>query len=563
MKKLFAVVAIIFPLLTPVISFGQDPSRNQSLESRVDSIFSRYARNDAPGCAVAVVKAGKILYAKGYGMADVGQGIPVTPQTNFIVASTSKSFTALAVLLLVNEGKLKLDDDIRKYVSEVPDFGHTITIRMLLNHTSGLRELGNLFYFSGWRTTDEQYKSDALEMISRQRALNHLPGAEFSYNSSGYTFLAMIVERVSGVSFRRFIIDRIFTPLGMTNSDVQEDIDQVIAKRATGYWGHAPANLRTARPPNSFPGPNGVVTSVEDLARWDANFYEHKVGTEALLNQMSTHSRLNDGSEFGYGMGFFIGTHHGRKMISHAGSDFGYKSDFIRFPAEQITVTVLCNAFDIAPTPLALQVADLYLPPAAEASSAAPPTPPGSPVPENATDLAGLYWDEKTMQGNRFFYEQGKLFLDGGGEGKFELRPLGNNAYRIMEAPRRFIFTFITRRDGTRAVLVDVEGSPVSERTRVAESKPQAAALQALAGSYYSPELDVTWKFVVRDGALVLERHRWKSSPLLPVYGNVFQAEGFVLAFLRDSRSGQLVLEITTERVRHLQFTRLATREQR
>src|SRR5215813_4909529 len=347
MKMFFATVATILLLLTPIVTRAQNAAGNEPLDARVDSIFSRYARSDAPGCAVSVVKAGRILYARGYGMADVAQSIPLTPQTPMIVASTSKQFTALAALLLVNDGKLRLDDDIRQYVPEVPDFGHTITIRMLLNHTSGLRELGNLFYFSGWRTTDEQYKSDALEMISRQRALNHLPGAEFSYNSSGYTFLAMIVERVSGVSFRRFIIDRIFTPLGMTNSDVQEDIDQVIPKRATGYWGHAPANLRTARPSNSFPGPNGVVTSLEDLARWDANFYEHKIGSEALLNQMSTPSRLNDGSEFGYGMGFFIGTHRGRRMISHAGSDFGYKADFIRFPAEQLTVIVLCNAFDI------------------------------------------------------------------------------------------------------------------------------------------------------------------------------------------------------------------------
>ena len=559
MRKLFAAVVIVFSMLAPIVSFGQDPSRNQSLEARVDSIFSRYARTDAPGCAVAVVKAGKILYAKGYGMADVAQGISLTPRTNFIVASTSKPFTALAVLLLVNESKLKLDDDIRKYLSEVPDFGHTITIRMLLNHTSGLRELGNLFYFSGWRNTDEQYKSDALEMIRRQRSLNHVPGDEFSYNSSGYTFLALIVERVSGVSFRRFVIDRIFTPLRMTDSEVQEDIDQVIPKRATGYWGHAPTKLLTARPSNSFAGPNGVVTSVEDLARWDANFYERKVGTEALLNQMSTPSRLNDGSEFGYGLGFFIGTHHGRRMVSHAGSDYGYKADFIRFPAEQITVTVLCNAFDIPPTPLALQVADLYLPPAAEASSAPQPAPPGSSVPESAADWAGLYWNERTMQGQRFFYEEGKLILDGGGEGKFELRPLGNNAYRLTAAPRRYILTFITRRDGSRGVLVDIEGSPTTELTRVTETKPDAAELQALAGSYYSTELDVTWKFVVRDGALVLERHRWKPSPLSPVYGTVFQAEGFVLAFRRDSRSRQMVLEITTERVRRLQFTRLAT----
>src|SRR6266581_8624989 len=298
MKSLFAILAVFFSLVSlAVIARGQEVVRDEQFAARVDSIFSQYARQDAPGCAVSVMKAGKILYARGYGMADVAHGIPLTPGTPVNVASTSKPFTALAVLLLESDGKLRLDDDVRRYVPEVPDFGHLITIRMLLNHTSGLRELANLFYFSGWRSSDEEYKSDVLAMISRQRALNHVPGAEFAYNSTGYTLLGLVVERVSGVSFRRFVIDRIFTPLGMTHSDVQEDVDQVVAHRATGYWGHDPANLRTARPSNSFAGPNGVVTSVEDLARWDANFYEHRVGTEELLNQMSTPGRLADGTE--------------------------------------------------------------------------------------------------------------------------------------------------------------------------------------------------------------------------------------------------------------------------
>jgi CubicO group peptidase (beta-lactamase class C family) len=558
MRAFFSTLAIFLSLTSAaVFARGQDAVRDEQLHAGVDSIFAPYARLDAPGCAVSVMKAGKIVYARGYGMADVALGVPLTPGTPMNVASTSKQFTALAVLLLEKEGKLRLDDDVRRYVPEVPDFGHTLTIRTLLNHTSGLRELGNLFYFSGWRISDEQYKSDALYMIQRQRALNHLPGAEFSYNSTGYTFLALIVERVSGVSFRRFVIDRIFTPLGMAHSDVQEDVDQVIPHRATGYWGHDPARLRTARASYSFAGHGGVVTSVEDLAKWDANFYELRVGTQDMLNQMSTPGRLVDGTEFGYGMGLFIGTHRGYKMISHAGSDYGNKTDFIRFPGEQLTVAVACNAFDIAPTPLALRVADLYLPRKDEPAVSTSPSLPGNSVPESAAAFAGLYWNEATMQGNRFFYEQGKLLLDGGGEGKFELRPLGNNAYRLIEAPRRFVFTFFTRRDGLRAVLVDVEGSPVHELRRVVDAKPNAAALRALAGTYYSPELDVSWTFVVRDGALVLERHRWKPSPLSPVYGNIFQTEGFVLAFRRDSGSRKLVLEITTERVRRLRFTRV------
>jgi hypothetical protein len=189
---------------------------------------------------------------------------------------------------------------------------------------------------------------------------------------------------------------------------------------------------------------------------------------------------------------------------------------------------------------------------------------PGNTVPESAAAFAGLYWNDATMQSNRFFYEQGKLLLDGGGEGRFELRALGNNAYRLMEAPRRFVFTFFTRRDGSRAVLVDVEGSPVQEKRRVEDTKPNVAALRPLEGRYFSPELDVTWTFVVRDGVLVLERHRMDPTPLSPVFGKIFHALNFfTLAFRRDSRTRTLVLEVSTERVRRVRFTRVLGRQRR
>ena len=562
MKTFFASLTIFCSLVPQaVVARGQDVVQDERPAARVDSIFSPYARPDAPGCAMSVMKAGKILYAQGYGMADVAHGIPLTSRTPLWAASASKQFTALAVLLLERDGKLRLDDDVRRYMPEVPDFGQPITIRMLLNHTSGLRDTWNLFNFAGWRNSDVETKADVLAMIGRQRAPNHLPGAEFSYNNTGYTLLAVVVERVSGISFRRFVIDRIFTPLGMAHSDVREDVGQVVAHLATGYWGHDPATLRTTRPPFSFAGPTGVVTSVEDLALWDANFSKPQVGTQALLDQMSTPGRLTDGSEFGYGMGLYIGTHRGHRMISHAGSDFGYKADIIRFPAEQLTVAVLCNAFDIAPTPLALRVADLYLPnaegPLQTQHKSDLPGVSGSPL--SPSELAGFYWNDTLVTGNRFFHEQGKLLLDGGGEGKFELRPLGNNTYRLREAPRRFLFIFFRRANSSLAVRVDVEGSPVTEKQKVPDTKRSPAELRALAGKYYSPELDAMWTFVVRDGSLVLERHRSEPSPLSPVFGDTFQTD-FVLAFRRDPRTRTLVLEVTTERVRRLRFTRVMNR---
>lgn len=502
------------------------------------------------------MRAGQVLYSRGYGMADVANGIPMTPKTALYIASASKQFTALAILLLEKDGKLDVDDNIRKYIPEVPNFGHPVTIRELLNHTSGLREVMNLLYMSGWRSSDTITKEDILDLISRQRELNHVPGAEFAYNNTGYILLTNVVEHVSGIPFRRFVSERIFQPLGMSHSQVRDEISQSVPNLAVGYWGHDPANLRTALPPYSFAGSTGVITTLEDLASWDRNFYEPSVGTSEQLNDMSTPGRLTDGTEFGYGMGLFIGSYRGQKMISHAGADPGYRSELIRFPEERISVAVMCNAFDIAPTPLALKVADIFLNRTRNPTSSASIPPTQSAPNQMVNSLAGLYFNDAVAQTRRFLNKQGKLMLDGGGEGFFELRVLGHNSYQLMAAPRRYVFTFVSR--GPFLVLQeDIEGSPRREYKRVIDTKPSLNMLRALEGSYYSPELDVIWKFVLRNGTLVLERHRMKPVTLSPLFGKVFQAQDFfVLDFRQDSRAVQLVY-ISTERARRLRFTRL------
>jgi CubicO group peptidase (beta-lactamase class C family) len=540
---------------------AESPANRDSIDGRIGAIFAPFARTDAPGCVVAVFRAGAVLYAGGFGMADVSHNIALTDTTRMAIASTSKQFTAMAVLFLEAEGKIRLDDDIRRYVPELPVFGRPITIRHLLNHTSGLRDYWNLFDMAGWRMSDVETQTDLLRLLHRQEVLNYPTGTEFLYNNTGYALLALLVERVSGITFRRFVTERVFAPLGMAHSDVREEVGQVVKGLSTGYWGHDPATLREARPPFSFAGPTGVVTTVRDLARWDANFYAPRVGTRALLDSMTTPQRLNDGTIIGYGMGLFIGTHRGRRMISHAGSDPGYKADFIRFPDDSLSVVVLCNAFDIAPTPLALQVADLYLPAAAGATTA-PPVSATQVVPDVSSripvkTLAGLYWDSTTGGLHRFFEENGQLVLDGGGEGRFPLAPLGNNAYRLTAAPRRFVFTFVQRSGVPIALKLDVEGSPLRTYARVPDAKRAATSLGALAGTYYSRELDVTWTFVLRAGKLVLQRPRVEPSPLTNLFGNVFQSEnGFVLEFSRDKSGKPVSVDVTTERVRRLRFTR-------
>ncbi len=549
-------------LLWGIGASAQSPASRDSIDRRIAAIFAPFARTDAPGCVVAVFRAGAVLYTGGFGMADVSHDIPLTDTTRMLIASTSKQFTAMAVLLLEAEGKIRLNDDIRRYIPELPVFGQPITIRHLLNHTSGLRDSWNLFDMAGWRTSDVETQADLLWLLHRQEGLNYPTGTEFLYNNTGYSLLALLVERVSGTTFRRFVTERVFGRLDMAHSDVKAEVGQVVKGLATGYWGHDPAALRVAQPPFSFTGPTGVVTTVRDLAWWDANFYTSRVGTRALLASMSTPQRLDDGTTIGYGMGLFIGTHRGRRVISHAGSDPGYKADFLRFPEDSLSVAVLCNAFDIAPTPLALQVADFYLPATARATTAPRDSAPEvTPAPDISSTipvrtLAGLYWNNTSGGLHRFFDEDGQLVLDGGGEGRFPLAPLGNNAYRLTAAPRRFVFTFEQRPGVPIAMEEDVEGSRVRTYARVPEAARAAAPLGRLAGTYYSRELDVTWTFGLNAGRLVLQRHRVEPDPLTNLFGSVFLSEnGFLLEFSRDKSGKPVSVDVTTERVRRLRFT--------
>jgi len=298
------------------------------------------------------------------GWPNVAHGIPLTPGTPVNVAST-RSNSQRSHVLPAGERTASCASTTTcgGMVPEVPDFGHPLTIRMLLNHHVRLRELANLFYAGRVAQLDVEYKSDVLAMDPRQRALNHLPGAEFATTAAGYTFLAIGVERPS----------RAYPPPFRHRPDIHATRDGALG-RAGGcrpgdsaprhcYWGHDPAK-RCAPRGHPLGSPAQRRRNLRRGSRAvDANFYEvPSRHSGAAETRWSTPGRLADGTEFGYGLGLSLDSHRGRKMISHAGSDYGYKADFVRFPAEQLTVAVLCNAFDIAPTPLALQVADLYLP---------------------------------------------------------------------------------------------------------------------------------------------------------------------------------------------------------
>lgn len=377
------------------------------LAARIDPIFAEWDRLDSPGCSVAVIREGRIDFERGYGMANLEHGIPNSPTTVFDIGSTSKQFTATCVALLAQDGRLSLDDDIRDFVPEIPDYGRKITIRHLLHHTSGLRDYLTLFALAGIATEDLTTDDDALSMLARQKELNFAPGEEHLYSNSGYFLLSVIVKRAAGRTLAELARERIFDPLRMSSTHIHDDHGRIVPRRATGYSKREKGGFAIDMSDFEQTGDGAVMTTVEDLALWDANFFEARVGGQALLDTLRTRGKLNDGRELDYALGLAISKYRGVPCESHGGSWAGYRAELLRFPRQRTSVIVLCNLGDMNPSRLARKVADVVLAnelgpeeerKSANGSERQPETgyvPPDGPSPEQMKELVGAYESEE------------------------------------------------------------------------------------------------------------------------------------------------------------------------
>jgi CubicO group peptidase (beta-lactamase class C family) len=329
-------------------------------DAKIDAVFARWT-GQTPGCAVGVSRAGTPIVQKAYGMADLEHDVPNRPDTIFEAGSVSKQFTAAAVLLLAQEGKLSLDDPARKYVPELPDYGAPLTIRHMLQHTSGLRDWGEVASLAGWpRTSRVHTHAHVLEILSRQKALNFPSGTQYSYSNSGYNLAAIIVSRVSGKSFADFSRERIFAPLGMTRTSWRDDHTRIVKGRATAYAA-ASGGFRINMPFENVHGNGGLLTTVGDLLTWNENFVTPKVGDAALVKLQQTPGVFNDGTPHTYAMGLIVAPYRGVAEVGHSGSTAGYRAHLTRFPEQRLSVAVLCNVTSVAATQYARTIADMYL----------------------------------------------------------------------------------------------------------------------------------------------------------------------------------------------------------
>jgi len=530
-------------------------AQEETIAERVDKIFAPWDRPNSPGCALGVIKDGEFIYRRGYGMANLEHDVPLSSQSAFYIASTSKQFAAASVILAAEQGFLSLDDDIRKYVPEIPDYGKTITIRHLLHHTSGLRDYLTLWDLASEEFPDIHEPEDALEMITRQKALNFEPGEEHLYSNSGYFLLSVIIERATGKTLREFADENIFQPLGMAHTHFHDDHTEISKHRAIGHVPRSDTSFAMYVSNFDLVGSGGLHTSVEDLLLWDRNFYENELGTGTLLEQLHTRGILNNGDTLAYAAGLGIDKYKGLRTVSHGGSAQGYRTELLRFPDQRFSVICLCNLGTINPSRLARQVADVYLADEfveSEEEAAAPA------VEAQFTELsqaeleawAGAYRNPDTGAIWKVSVEGERLKIEINGT-QWHLAPLSRTQFKAVDAPMGIDVTFQHAPKTAHAVFEDGDEA-IFEAVELVSL--DAAQLAEYTGEWYSDELDATWQLVVEEEELYIEDG--PENPLSPTIKDEFRIRGLTLRFTRDEAGRISSMLVDAGRVRNLEFTR-------
>jgi CubicO group peptidase (beta-lactamase class C family) len=563
-------VAIVF-IVAPR-GFGKEqgtakpnPASAESVTARVDKLFAQWNRSDSPGCSLGVSRNGMVVYEREYGMANLELGAPITPASVFHVASISKQFTAMSIMLLAQRGQLSLDDEVQKYVSEWANHGKPVTIRHLLSHTSGLRDGFTLHELNAAR--DEVFDNDVMvKILARTRGLNFTPGTEFQYNNSAYALLAGIVKRVSGQSLRAFDEANIFKPLGMTHTHFHDDPTVIVPNRAWGYHrdaGGLQVSLHSYL--NRVVGNTGLFTTARDLLLWEQNFADVRVGDKALIAAMQM-PVIPTGwwDESSYGYGLEIAEYRGLRTVGHGGGDPGYAAYVVRYPEQGFAVALLCNLDNIGfgVGKLTQDVADLYLSDAftKPSASSAPATP--TSVTLSAEQLAskvGLYRNPSTDTVGRIYIRDGKLMASADaseGEG-VELTPATENRFVIVGTA--VTVEFIPAAHGRPQEIHEIGSGPkpiVSQK--VDAFAPSIAELRAFAGEYTSAEVEGMYTLAARDSGLVIQIPGRSDIALQPIFPDAFAGRVVgVVKFSRDAHRAVTGFTANSSGVRGLSFDRV------
>lgn len=533
---------------------AQTPQATDTAARAVRTMFAWVDSTTTPGCAVGVNRRGQPVYRGAFGMANLETATPNTPNTVFQAASIAKQFTATSVMLLVRDGKLSLDDDIRKFIPELPDYGTRITVRHLLTHTSGLRDFFEMLILARGRFEEDRIThADMMDIVTRQKRLNFTPGAEYLYSNTGYVLLEVIVSRVSGKSLRDFAAERIFKPLGMTHTEFKDDFAELVPGRAEGY-GRSGDRWRSSVPNYDVYGSTNLFTTIGDLLIWTANLDHPRVGDASIVRQMSTTAVLNNGDPTDYGFGLSLWNDRGTTVVEHEGGDPGFHSYLARYLQDSLAVAVLCNT-PSDPVSLGHAIADIYRGPMRQPTSAPTNDQRGNPDPAILAKRAGVYFQPTTLEVVELTVRDGQLYTRKNGGRRLD--PIDGNRFRV--AGREIEHDFGPDPHSGYVARSLVGGRHPVTFERKDPVAVTAAMLAQYAGDYFSEELNSVYHVTAGDSTLILKTGTTDGLMARPVFADTFVSGQLTVQFIWDAR-GVIGFEITHPRARRLPFVKLAPR---
>ena len=561
--KIYVKSFLIFLLSSAVIPRVGSQSLPDSTIKKIDSLYAKLNTGNNPGCTIGIVMNDNLVYSKGYGMANLEYGIPNAPETIFHMASVSKQFTAYSIILLARQGRLQLDDDIRKYLIWFPDLKEKITIRNLLNHTSGIRDQWQLLAISGTRLDDVITQEHIVKLLSKQQALNFKPGEKYSYSNSGFTLLAEIIKSVSGKSLRQFTDSAIFKPLGMNNTHFHDNYTEIVKNRSYSYEAVDSNHFANSILSYSNAGATSLFTNINDMSKWVMNFYEYKIGDKKDIEMLTQKGILNNDKELSYACGIGVDTYKGWKQYSHGGADAGYRTFVSIFPDLKMGFIVFSNRGDFNPGANANAMMDIFINDNAKKTEETNKGKRDSSAAILKDTLSvqkylGYYISEDGLLCN-FDIKNSKLYFHIDDENNFLIKEL-KDTFSIFSAPEiKFVFG-IKAKD--TAVDIKTPDQVYHLVKYIRDTSQSDKLLQTYTGTYFCLELECKYGIVLQDHHLVLTNNKYNDTKLTLVGSDHLTNDYWWinhLKMLRNAKNDITGFEVNSGRISHLKFVKLDT----
>lgn len=560
-RELKLMALVICCLLGLQNTYSQ--SQSSTTKTDIDALFEKYNNSDTPGIAVSVSKDGKVVYQKGFGMANLEYGIPITTKTKFHVASLSKQFTAFMILKLEDEGLLSINDDVRTYIPELPDYGKIITVNHLLTHSSGIRDQWRLLEMAGWRLDDVIKTEQVFKLITNQKELNFAPGDNFKYSNSGYTLLAIIVERLTNMPFADYAKQTIFEPLQMNDSFFYDDHEVMVPNRAYSYKKENDL-LKKSNLNFATVGPTSLFTTIEDINKWALNFKSRTIGNERIFQSMNQKAQKNDGSVSSYAKGQFVRNHKGYKMIYHSGSDAGYRCYFARFPELGYEFALFANASYISAYDEIFKLIDYYLqdqyPSNENNEQSNEPFQYDDDLFVNLStgemkNFEGTYFDREQKQYWKVQIQNDMLYCKGGiFPEDIKLHPVGKKNFKIKGTPYDISVNF--RENDYNEPVLEFRIPDIMWLWLVRVNEVNTSDFL---GSYYNDELKVRYDLVEKENVLYLTNQKLDDIKIEQINEEYFSSNNRNFSNMRFKRNNSgKVIEFTASNdgVKNITFKR-------